>query len=305
MSLYTKLTDTTLRKIVQQFDIGLLQSWKILHGGVENTNHLICTESQKYVLTLCERKTAEDTTTLANILEHLAANKYPTSQLVKNRKNATISFYQNKPVLLKTYIEGDVKEAFDNALILKLGNKIAKLHQISAPKKIPHQFSYGQQHFSELYASVKHPFADWLKEMHQYILDNLPPSLPKAFIHGDIFTSNIVITAAQEPVIMDFEESCYYYRLFDLGMAAIGTSSENGQLNIAKINALLKGYQQYNLLTAIEKRCFKIFLSYAATATAFWRFRQFNILVPIAARKDSYKEMQQLAIQARHMEFFL
>jgi len=124
-------------------------------------------------------------------------------------------------------------------------------------------------------------------------------------LHGDIFTSNIVITAAQEPVIMDFEESCYYYRLFDLGMAAIGTSSENGQLNIAKINALLKGYQQYNLLTAIEKRCFKIFLSYAATATAFWRFRQFNILVPIAARKDSYKEMQQLAIQARHMEFFL
>ena len=305
MSLYTKLDDTTIRQIAKQFDISTIQTWKILHGGVENTNHLLCTDSQKYVLTLCERKTAEETTILANILEHLSEKKYPTSQLIKNQSGASVSFYQNKPVLLKTYIEGNVKEAFDNALILKLGNKIAKLHQLSLPKNIPHQFSYGQQHFSELYDSVKHPFVDWLQETHQYILDNLLPSLPKAFIHGDIFTSNIVITTAAEPVIMDFEESCYYYRLFDLGMAIIGTCSDNAQLNANRIKALLQGYQEENVLTALEKKHFKAFVVYAATATAFWRFRQFNILAPIEDRKESYKEMQQLAIQAKQMNFSL
>ena len=88
-------------------------------------------------------------------------------------------------------------------------------------------------------------------------------------------------------------------------MAIIGTCSDNAQLNANRIKALLQGYQEENVLTALEKKHFKAFVVYAATATAFWRFRQFNILAPIEDRKESYKEMQQLAIQARLMNFSL
>ncbi len=298
MSLYTKLDDTTLRQIAQQFDIAPIQSWKILHGGVENTNHLIGTHSQNYVLTLCERKTKEETLVLANILESLEQQSFTTSKIIQNKKGESVSFYQEKPILLKTYIEGEVKEIFDEILIKKLGKKIAQLNQLTPPKTIPHQFSYGQQCFREVYENIQHPFADWLKETHTYISKNLHASLPKAFIHGDIFTSNVVIHKG-EPVLMDFEESCYYYRLFDIGMAAIGTCSDNGKINETKIKVLMEGYQAENELTDLEARKLIPFIVYAATATAFWRFRQFNIIHPIEDRKDSYKEMQNLAIQAQ------
>lgn len=302
MSLYTQLDDATIRQIAQQYNIGNIQSWKTLEGGVENTNNLLVCGKKKYVLTLCERKTAEETMVLANILAHLEKEGFNSSKINKNIRGELVSFYQGKPVLLKNYIDGQVVEVFDEGIVKKLGKKIAQLNQIPPIKDIPHQFSYGEQLFREVYENIDHPFADWLTEMHTFILKNLQADLPKALIHGDIFTSNVVIKDG-EPVIMDFEESCYYYRLFDLGMAAIGSCSENGQLNWKKIGLLLEGYQSVNELSDLEARHFKNFIVYAATATAFWRFRQFNILAPIEERKDSYKEMQNLANQAKNINF--
>ncbi len=306
MSLYTKLDDTTLRQIVQQYNIGPIQSWKILHGGVENTNHLICTEHQKYVLTLCERKTAKETTLLASILEHLESQGFETSRLIKTKKEEPISFYQTKPILLKSYIEGRIENNFGELLLSNLGKKIAQLNQIAPVHKMPPQFSYGLAHFYEIYKDIEHPFVDWLKEMAQYIHAPLhlhADSLPRTLIHGDIFTSNVVIAEGDNPIIMDFEESCYYYRFFDIGMAIIGTCVDNGQLNPNKIGSLIEGYQEVNPLNNEEFGLLKVFIAYAATATAFWRFRQFNILVPMEDRKDSYKEMQNLANQARNINF--
>lgn len=302
MSLYTQLDDATIRQIAKQYNIGNIQSWKTLEGGVENTNNMLVCGTQKYVLTLCERKTAEETIVLANILEHLEKQGFDSSKIIKNKKGELVSFHQGKPVLLKTYIDGQVKEVFDEIIVKKLGKKIAQLNQIAPTKDMPHQFSYGEHLFKEVYENISHPFANWLKETHTYILKNLHTELPKALIHGDIFTSNVVIKDG-EPVIMDFEESCYYYRLFDLGMAAIGSCSQNGQLNWPKIQLLLEGYQAVNELSGLEVRHYKNFIVYAATATAFWRFRQFNIIAPIEDRKDSYKEMQSLANQARNINF--
>lgn len=41
----------------------------------------------------------------------------------------------------------------------------------------------------------------------------------------------------------------------------------------------------------------KTFIVYAAVATAFWRFRQFNILFPSVELADSYIEMKNIADQ--------
>lgn len=306
MSLYTKLDDTTIREIAQQYDIGTIQSWKMLHGGVENTNHLIETNEQKYVLTLCERKTVKESKLLASILEHLEQENYHTSKLIKTTTGKSISIYQTKPVLLKSFIEGRVEDNFENDLIFKLGKKIAKLNQLSPVSRIPHEFSYGLKHFPEIYKGIENPFVDWLKEMARYIAAPIweyGDILQRTLIHGDIFTSNIVITEGENPVIMDFEEACYYYRLFDIGMAIIGTCVDEGQFNPNKVRHLIEGYHQESPLSQIEIGLLKVFIAYAATATAFWRFRQFNVLVPIDERKENYREMQNLAIQAKNINF--
>ena len=37
----TKLTDETIGQLITQFEVGIVQDWKILHGGAENTNHYL------------------------------------------------------------------------------------------------------------------------------------------------------------------------------------------------------------------------------------------------------------------------
>jgi len=54
-----------------------------------------------------------------------------------------------------------------------------------------------------------------------------------------------------------------------------------------------------NELSNIEKEYLPGFITYAAAATAFWRFMQFNILVPDEKQKDRYLEMVHIADNAK------
>lgn len=300
MILFTKLNDETIRQIITQFEVGTIQSWEMLYGGAENTNHVLTTNKGKYVLTICERKTVEETTILANLLNHLKKYQFATTKIIPNKKGEIVSFYKNKPTLLKSYIEGRVDTIIDNDLLMKIGKSMAQLHQIPAPDYLPTQYSYGQQAFDQVYHhKIQHLFVNWLKEMHVYILDKLHPDLPKALIHGDVFDSNVVISTNETPVMMDFEESCNYYRIYDLGMAIVGLCKENDLINWEKATSLVRGYQATTSLLPLERNSLKDFVVYAATATAFWRFRQFNILVPTEEYKNTYQAMVKVAEQAK------
>lgn len=300
MTLFTKLTDKIIRQIITQFEVGTIQNWEMLYGGAENTNHVLTTNKGKYVLTICERKTIEETTVLANLLKHLENHQFATTQIIPNKYGKIVSFYKNKPILLKSYIEGRVDTIINNNLLLKIGESMAQLHQIPAPDYLPIQYSYGQQAFAQLYdKKIQHPFINWLKEMHAYILDKLHPDLPKALIHGDVFDSNVIIATNETPVMMDFEESCNYYRIYDLGMAIVGLCKEKELINWEKATSLVQGYQSTTPLLTVERKSLKDFIVYAATATAFWRFRQFNILAPTEKYKDTYQAMVKIAEQAK------
>lgn len=304
MALYTKLNDQTIRQITAPFGIGEIKSWKILHGGSENTNHHVHTDKGQFVLTICERKTVEETAILAALLQHLEKHQFETTLILPNAKGELISSYQGKPILLKSFIEGQVQEEIGNELLLKIGQSMAQLHTIPVPEFVPKQYGYGLEVFEQLAEQkITHPFVDWLAVFHQYIKNSLHPDLPKALIHGDIFASNVVIFQNDQPIIMDFEEACYYYRTFDIGMAVVGLCKDKGLINWEKANCLLKGYQEIMPLLSMERNVLKNFVVYAATATAFWRFRQFNIIAPMDAYKDTYQEMVTIAEQAKNTEW--
>ncbi len=103
---------------------------------------------------------------------------------------------------------------------------------------------------------------------------------------------------------MDFEEACYYYRVFDIGMMIVGTCSEGEIINKKKIKSLLEGYQQENKLLDIEIKSLKAFTVYAATTTAFWRHQNFNYINVDATLKNHYLEMKNLADTIKNLPSF-
>ena len=294
--LYTNLDNKSLQSIVQQYAIPPITNWSILEGGSENTNYLLETAKQKYILTICERKTFEETTTLVNLLRHLEEHQFKSTTVIPNKKDQNISFFEDKPIILKSYLSGKIIQNLPNQIIEEIGTDISHLHLIPAPDYLPKVYSYGQQVFSDLTTTnINHPFVDWLSEMHVYIKDNLNTTLPKALIHGDIFFSNIIIDQQDTPTIIDFEEACYYYRMYDIGMAIVGLCNQDGIIDFTKASQLIQGYEKIIPIPNSEKDAIQLFIIYAATATAFWRFRQFNIIAPTPSHKDAYLEMKKIA----------
>ena len=176
---------------------------------------------------------------------------------------------------------------------------IARLHELPPPEGVPRAFPYGLAHFDEvLTADISHSFKDWLKDKTDRLESELDLTMARGFVHGDIFRDNLLFNDGKLTAVLDFEEACQYFLLYDLGMAAVGCCSAEGCLNAKKITWLLRGYQTRRPLSGPEKAQFIPFLVYAATATAFWRFRQYNLRYPDPDLADCYKEMAALADQA-------
>jgi homoserine kinase type II len=297
MTQYTLLNEKDVTTILSQYSSEKLVSYKVLSGGSANTNYMIITENDSYVLTICELKTEKETIELASLLEYLQLNNFTTSKLIKTLNGDLISHWNEKPILLKEFIKGDIVEAIPANLFNYLGNELAQLHQIKAPDYLPQKVAFGLDHFDkvQVYAPDS-DFYKWLKQTQSYIEPHISQDLPKALIHTDIFYSNIIIDIeSNKASIMDFEEACNYYRVFDIGMMIIGTCRDNRIINPTKVSNLLAGYQQKIQLLEIEKKALKAFTVYAATATGFWRHQNYNYVNINPEMKDHYLEMKLLA----------
>jgi homoserine kinase type II len=298
MAQYTVINDTDLEIILKRYGIGNIQSYKILSGGSENTNYLVEALSKSFVLTICEQKSAQEAENLALLLNDLKYHNFSTSKLVATLKGYYTSQWNDKPVILKEFIEGTIIQDFSEDLLLYLGRELAKLHQVNVPDYVPRTLNYGSiERFDEVKVYAPNSsFYRWLKNTQCYIEDFISPELRKSLIHSDIFYSNVIVSEDRKvATIMDFEEACYYYRVFDIGMMIVGICFEGETINQKKMKSLLEGYQQENKLLEIEIYSLKAFTVYAATATAFWRHQNFNYVNVDATLKDHYLEMKNLA----------
>jgi len=120
------------------------------------------------------------------------------------------------------------------------------------------------------------------------------PQLPTGLVHGDIFFDNILFEGNDLTGIIDFEEACNYYKVFDLGMCIVGTCVENGSVSLDKAKSLLAGYESIRKLEDTERKVLPLFSEYGAIATSFWRFRHHFITNPHSQR-DNYLEMVAVA----------
>jgi homoserine kinase type II len=297
MAVYTKLTPADLKQVATIFGLPEITSINDFAGGQENSNYHLQAGGQDYVLTLCENKTIDEAQVLIDTLRHLEAHGFSTTQIISTRDGAMQTEIHGKPLLLKSYLSGQVTDPLPLETIYPLGQAMARLHQVPIPEFLPDQPAYGRQTFAAMRQNFGRPhlFLDWLKEIEGYLKDHLPEDLPRALIHADIFADNVILTPDHGPVIMDFEEATNYYRVFDLGMAMVGTCYPEGVLNAKAREELLRGYESVTPLNEAETKAIVPATIYAAAAMASWRFWQFNIVQPEVGKQAHYRALQKIA----------
>jgi homoserine kinase type II len=297
MAVYTQLTPADLEQVAAVFGLPEITSLHNFAGGQENSNYHLRAGGMEYVLTLCENKTIDEAQVLIDTLRHLEVNGFSTTRIIPTRDGAMQAEIYGKPLLLKSYLPGQVFDPLPLETMYPLGQAMARLHRVPVPDFIPVRPAYGRHTFGAMQQNFggQHTFLDWLKMIEVYLQDHLSEELPKVLIHADIFADNVILTPEHGPVIMDFEEATNYYRVFDLGMAIVGTCYPEGILNSRSREELLRGYESITPLTEAEATSLIPATIYAAAGMASWRFWQFNVVQPGAGKQEHYRALQKIA----------
>ncbi len=202
--------------------------------------------------------------------------------------------------MLKPFIVGQVIQNLDENMENQVGAAMARLHQIPAPEYLPNRHTYGLETFPRIIGQgINLEYENWLAQKYDYFLKTIPAGLPCGLIHGDLFYDNILFEGKKFKAIIDFEDGCRYYHVFDLGMAIVGLCTENAKIILPKVRALIKGYQNIRKLGKAEIEALPLFIEYAATATSSWRFWKYNIDTPTVEKSNKYWEMVRIAKDAR------
>jgi len=302
MADYTRLTRKTIKKLIDEYDLGEFESMAPLDGGQANSSMKISTQTGTFTLSVCDEKNQDEIQCLTRVLTYLEAREFPSTRLMTTRNRSPFIHHGTKPVYIKEFLTGKVCQDLSQEMLTQVGGSVAKLHALAPPPFLPGQFSYGLASFDHLLnMKVSHPYVSWLGQKKKFLTTAIDPAMAKGFIHGDIFWDNLLFSNDTLVALLDFEEACFYYKLFDLGMAAVGCCARERTFSMDRVKQLIKGYEHVCALTDPEKKQLKVFMEYAAVAASFWRFRQYNLRYPSPEKKDNYLELSCLADQVHTM----
>lgn len=296
MAIYTQLSSEEAEHIIAPYNLGPLEEITPMPGGQANSSFKVKISSKTYVLSVADEKTPDEVQRLTTLLHYLVEHLFPTTGVLKALGGFSTFEVNDKPVYLKEYIEGAVHDQLNRGQLFQIGQQLARLHRIPPHPELLNHHSYGIGSFNEVFETASEDqFGSWLKDKTEMLNQKLNPDLPRGLIHGDLFSDNTVFAGDQLVAVLDFEEACNYFKVFDLGMCAIGACVENQKISFDLFKALLSGYESFRKLGPEEREQLKLHTEYAAIATAFWRFRQYHLRNPAEDKKTAHAEMKQLA----------
>ena len=256
---------------------------------------MVRTAQNQYILTFFEIE-HNSVANLCRLLNLLEEYEFPTTRIRKLTNGDMITRHQGKPTLLKSYIVGQVVEKLDEDMFSQVGAAMASLHKIPSPDYLHVQHPYGLETFPRVMdKGISLEYENWLGQRYDSLMHTIPSGLPRGLIHGDVFYDNVLFDGKKFKALIDFEEACQYYKIFDLGMAVVGFCTEGSKIILPNVRSLVKGYQTIRMLEGAEKEILLLFVEYAAIATSSWRFWKYNIDTPIAELLKKHWEMVNIS----------
>jgi homoserine kinase type II len=219
MAQYTKLLASEIRDIAAHYNLKII-SYQPIEGGAANSNYWVNTNQGKYIFTIFEIEPIH-IAKMVKVLFLLERHEFPAPRVKFMANGEVLTKIQGKPVLVKSHIPGQVINVLDDHKLSQVGTALARLHEIPAPEFLPRQHPYIVQTYPTVVESSNNPkYIEWLEKRYRFLILNTPSALPRGLNHGDLFYDNVLFEGKQFKAIIDFEDSCHTYKIFDLGMAA-------------------------------------------------------------------------------------
>jgi homoserine kinase type II len=273
MAVYTDVTADDLKEFLAGYDIGTLLSYKGIAEGVENSNFLVHTGKGAFILTLYEKRVAEDDLPFfLALMEHLAARGINCPQPVKNKSGGVLGRLAGRPAAMVTFLEGLWIRRPTAAHCAAVGEALARLHLAGKDFHKTRANALGLASWRALYEQAK-PRGDGVREgLCEEIARELdvleavwPRHLPAGIIHADLFPDNVFFLDSKLSGLIDFYFACVDTLAYDVAICLNAWCFEpDDSYNVTKGRALLNAYAKVRALSAAERAALPVLARGAA-----------------------------------------
>ena len=263
MAVYTKLEHQEVRQFLEQYNINNFKDYKGITEGVENTNYLIKTSEQDYILTIYEKRVDEnDLPFFIKLLSYLSENKFPCPKPIANKNNEKINRIKNKNAALVTFINGQSKNKITSEECFEIGKITAQLHEITKKFDINRKNNLSIENWESIFEKTIKQKIDLdesiikkTKNYLNFLKDKWPKNLPQGIIHADLFPDNIFFTNNKVSGIIDFYFACNDFFAYEIAICINSLCFDNNStFNMTKAKNLIDGYTSIRTLSEDEKK---------------------------------------------------
>ena len=268
MAVHTHLSEKDIVKIVSRYDVGELKLFSGIKEGIENTNYLIQTQKDSFILTIFENRLKKSKLPyILQLMERLRSSGIKCPVPVSDKEKKLINSIKNKQFSLFSFIDGKSKKKWTDNDCYQVGAVLGDLHRVGR-NFLPHlenDFSVytWKTLFQKCYKKGKlfknKTNVDIADEI-QFILMNWPQNLPMGIIHADLFPDNIFFSGDKICGVIDFYFSCYDFLMYDLAITVNAWCFKEGDFMECNLKQLIKGYESVRKISSTEKNKFNVLL---------------------------------------------
>ena len=275
MAVYTKINKKDLLNINRNFINKKFISFKGIKQGIENTNYLISSKKEKFILTIFEKRVAKkEMPFFMKLMDQLNGLKVNCPKPLKNNKGNYLFKLKNKTACIVSFLKGKDKKTLNIRNCYDIGKVIAEMHSSTKKINLYRKNSMGIKNLNPLLNSIKFKskkFTNLEKFLKINFIDikkKWPKKLPKGIIHGDLFIDNIFFKKNKVTGIIDFYFAANDYFMYEIAICVNALCFDKNRnkfnLNKKKVNNLIKGYESIKKISIKEKKSLNILCRGAA-----------------------------------------
>ena len=298
MAVFTNVSAEEMTSLLTRYDAGTLLSAKGIAEGVQNSNFLVDTTADRFILTLYEdRVDADDLPFFLALLDHLADRGLPVPRAIRDRAGTQVQRVAGRPACLIEFLTGVSVTMPTAAQTHAAGVALGAVHAALADFTPRRPNALGIAGWNALadrcgpdLDRIQPGLRDRIAQERAFLDAHWPHALPVATVHADLFPDNVLMLGDRVTGLIDFYFACTDLRALDLAVmhAAWCFDTDGGVFHRDRAAALLAGYETTFGLTADERRALPILargasLRFALTRAWDWLNTPADALV---TRKD-------------------
>jgi len=262
MAVYTEVSDDDLKDFIAEYDAGEVISCKGIAEGVENSNYLVGTTTDQFILTLYEKRVnTDDLPFFLGLMNHLASEGIVCPVPIRGRDGSALRYLCGRPAALISYLQGMWPRRVQPFHCAGLGETMAKMHVAGESFELtrPNDLSLaGWRPLFEKCAPRAHEVQESLSQSLEAELDFLEENwptdgIPSGIIHADLFPDNVFFRGERLSGLIDFYFACNDFYAYDLAICLNAWCFEpDNAFNITKARLMLQSYGKIRPLSKKE-----------------------------------------------------